>query len=44
MIGMFLGNELHDKLNAKYIKLITQVDEEISELTKTLELLKNDEG
>ena len=37
---VFLGNELHDKLNAKYIKLITQVDEEISELTKTLELLK----
>ena len=36
----FLVNELHDKLNAKYIKLITQVDEEISELTKTLELLK----
>ena len=31
---------MHDKLNAKYIKLITQVDEEISELTKTLELLK----
>lgn len=37
---VFLGNELYDKLDAKYNKLITQVDEEISDLTKTLEILK----
>lgn len=37
---VFLGNELYDKLDAKYHKLITQVDEEISDLTKTLEILK----
>lgn len=36
---VFLGNELHDKLNAKYNKLILQVENELSEVTKMIEVL-----
>jgi chromosome segregation ATPase len=35
-----LGNELHDKLNAKYNKLITQVENELSEVTKMMDVLE----
>jgi hypothetical protein len=37
---VFLGNELHDKLNAKYNKLITQVENELSEVTKMMDVLE----
>ncbi|MGN0141770.1 MAG: type II toxin-antitoxin system PemK/MazF family toxin [Roseburia sp.] len=36
---VFLGNELHDKLNTKYNKLITQVEGELLEVTKTIDIL-----
>lgn len=37
---VFLGNELHDKLNAKYNKLISQVENRLSEATKTIDVIK----
>lgn len=36
---VFLGNELHDKLSAKYNKLNSQVENELSELNKMVEVL-----
>lgn len=36
---VFLGNELHDKLSAKFNKLNSQVQNELSELTRTIDIL-----
>ncbi len=37
---IFLGNELHDKLDAKYNKLMNQIEQEISEMNETLNILR----
>lgn len=37
---VFLGNELHDKLNAKYNKLFSQVENELLEVTKTIDVIR----
>ena len=36
---VFLGNELHDKLSAKYNKLIVRVEKELEEVTKMIDVL-----
>lgn len=39
-----MGNELHDKLNAKFTKLISQVENELLEATKMIDVLTKSVG